>query len=244
MKVISLFSKRLVWGKCRLNYFWGKRVERGNCWRRRIKSSCYVIICCLFWNLVTIIIAFVPVRVYTLKLWEKITFYHFSKKGLFRFFLHVEAQLSLKNAWLPPVFFLDFNSPWYDLLVSHSHHLGKSTSHSWAPSLTDGPAGLLEFSFFAGSQTFPLVYWRVFFSRVFTRSRLFAFFLFSRVYKWFRLFIEGFYFRGLTEGPICLLGLIFLSDNRELAFWSLLSPWVNNRSRLFLFWAFIVYMQF
>ena len=87
----------------------------------RIKSSCYVIICCLFWNLVTIIIAFVSVHVYTLKFWDKITFYHFSKKCLFSVFLHIEAQLSLKNARLPPVFFLDFNSPWYDLLVSDSH---------------------------------------------------------------------------------------------------------------------------
>ena len=56
-------------------------------------------------------IAFVPVHVYTSKFWEKITFYHFSKKCLFSVFLHIEAQLSLKNAWLPPVFFLDFNSP-------------------------------------------------------------------------------------------------------------------------------------
>ena len=129
MKVISLFSKRLVWGKCRLNYFWGKRVERGNCWRRCIKSSCYVIICCLFWNLVTIIIAFVPVHVYTLKFGEKITFYHFFQKCPFSIFLHIETQLSLKNVWLPPVFFVDFNSPRYDLPVSYSHYLGKNTSH-------------------------------------------------------------------------------------------------------------------
>ena len=47
------------------------------------------------------IIAFVPVHVYTLKFGEKITFYHFSKKCLFGVFLHIEAQLSLKNAWLP-----------------------------------------------------------------------------------------------------------------------------------------------
>ena len=59
-----------------------------------------------------------PVHVYTLKFWEKITFYHFSKKRLFSVFLHIEAQLSQKNAWLPPAFFLDFNSPWYDLLLS------------------------------------------------------------------------------------------------------------------------------
>ena len=32
-------------------------------------------------------------------------------------FPNIEAQLSLKNVWLPPVFFLDFNSRWYDLLV-------------------------------------------------------------------------------------------------------------------------------
>ena len=90
-----------------------------------IKSSnCYVTICCLFWNLEHYLItfSFVPVHVYTLKFGEKINFYHFSKKCLFSVFLHniIDAQLSLKNAWLPPIFFLDFNSPWYDLLVSHT----------------------------------------------------------------------------------------------------------------------------
>ena len=54
--------------------------------------------------------------------------------------------------------------------------------------LTEGPTVFLEFSFFAGSQTFPLVYCRSFsFSRVFTGSRLFA----------------VFYFRGFTKGPAC-----------------------------------------
>ena len=48
----------------------------------------------------------------------------FQPARLFSIF-HIEAQLSLKNAWLPPVFFLDFNSPWYDLLVSQSHYLEK-----------------------------------------------------------------------------------------------------------------------
>ena len=43
-------------------------------------------------------------------------------------FLHIGAQLSLKNARLPPVFFLDFNSPWYDLLVSNSRYLGQKYS--------------------------------------------------------------------------------------------------------------------
>ena len=49
----------------------------------------------------------------------------FLKKCLFSVVLHIEAQLSLKNARLPPVFFLDFNSRWYDLSVSHNHYLGK-----------------------------------------------------------------------------------------------------------------------
>ena len=109
------------------------------CWyfkKRRIKSSCYVIICCWIWNLVTFIIAFVPVHMYTLKCGEKITFLSFSEKCLFSVFLNIEVQLSLKNAWLPPFYFLDFNSPWYDLLVSHSHYLGKNTSLLWAPSLS------------------------------------------------------------------------------------------------------------
>ena len=44
------------------------------------------------------------------EIWGNITFYHFSKKCLFSVFLHIEAQLSLKNAGLTPVFFLDFNS--------------------------------------------------------------------------------------------------------------------------------------
>ena len=44
------------------------------------------------------------------EIWGKITFYHYSKKCLFSVFLHIEVQLFLKNARLPPVFFLDFNS--------------------------------------------------------------------------------------------------------------------------------------
>ena len=30
--------------------------------------------------------------------------------------------------WLPPVFSVDSNSPWYNLLVSHCHYLEKNTS--------------------------------------------------------------------------------------------------------------------
>ena len=38
------------------------------------------------------------IHVNTLKFWEEISFYHFSKKRLFSVFLHTESQLSLKNA--------------------------------------------------------------------------------------------------------------------------------------------------
>ena len=52
---------------------------------------------------ITIIIAFVPVHMYTLKFGEKITFHHFSKKCLFSVFLHniIEVQLSLKMRGYP-----------------------------------------------------------------------------------------------------------------------------------------------
>ena len=45
------------------------------------------------------------------EIWGKNNFLSFSNKCPFSVFLHIEAQLSLKNAWLPPVFFLDFSSP-------------------------------------------------------------------------------------------------------------------------------------
>ena len=44
------------------------------------------------------------------EIWAKNNFLSFFEKCLFSVFLHIEAQLSLKNARLPPVFFLDFNS--------------------------------------------------------------------------------------------------------------------------------------
>jgi len=47
---------------------------------------------------------------YTLEFGEKITFYHFSKKFLFSVFLHIEAQLSLKNAL--------FNYPQFSFWIS------------------------------------------------------------------------------------------------------------------------------
>ena len=79
----------------------GNRSLSNDVFESHTSTGSGLFVCCLFWNLVTIIIAFVPVHVYTLKFWEKITFYHFSKKCLFSVFLHIEAQLSLKNAWLP-----------------------------------------------------------------------------------------------------------------------------------------------
>ena len=44
------------------------------------------------------------------------------------FFRTIVASLYLKNAWLPPIFFLDFNSPCKDLLSPHSHKPRKNTS--------------------------------------------------------------------------------------------------------------------
>ena len=38
----------------------------------------------------------------------------------------LEHQLSLKNAWLPPIFFLDSDSPCWDLVFPHSHNLRKN----------------------------------------------------------------------------------------------------------------------
>ena len=40
----------------------------------------------------------------------------------------IVAKLSLKNAWLPPIFFLDFNSRYQDLLFWHSDKPCKNTS--------------------------------------------------------------------------------------------------------------------
>ena len=51
---------------------------------------------------VTIIIAFLPVHEYTLK---------FGENNFLSFFLKMPIQRFSLYAWLPPVFFLDFNSP-------------------------------------------------------------------------------------------------------------------------------------
>ena len=62
---------------------------------------------------------------FTCTLWNfgkkrKLFIVFLKKKRLFSGFLHIKAQLSLKNAWLPPVFFLDFNSIAPDMIyLSH-----------------------------------------------------------------------------------------------------------------------------
>ena len=70
--------------------------------KRRIRRSCYVIICCLFWNLVTIVIAFVPVHVYTLKFWEnKERFIIFLKNAYSAFFSTLKRSYLWKMRGYP-----------------------------------------------------------------------------------------------------------------------------------------------
>ena len=40
-------------------------------------------------------------------------------------YTNIVHELSLKNAWLPPIFFLDFNSTWEDLPFLRNHKLGQ-----------------------------------------------------------------------------------------------------------------------
>ena len=39
--------------------------------------------------------------------------------------INIIHELSLKNAWLPPIFFLDFNNTCLDLHFLHNHKPGK-----------------------------------------------------------------------------------------------------------------------
>ena len=41
----------------------------------------------------------------------------------------IEAQLSLKNAWLPPIILLDSKSTYEDLLYLHSFNRAKISLH-------------------------------------------------------------------------------------------------------------------
>ena len=44
----------------------------------------------------------------------------FKIKAMYGVLSQIEAQLSLKNAWLPPIFFLDTNNTYQDLLSLHN----------------------------------------------------------------------------------------------------------------------------
>ena len=44
---------------------------------------------------------------------------------ILKLFTDIIHELSLKNAWLPPIFFLDFNRTCYDLHFLHNHTPGK-----------------------------------------------------------------------------------------------------------------------
>ena len=39
---------------------------------------------------------------------------------ILKLFTNIVDELSSKNAWLPPIFFLDFNNTCYDLRFPHS----------------------------------------------------------------------------------------------------------------------------
>ena len=64
------------------------------------------------------------------------------------FFGIIVASLSLKNTWLPSIFFLDFNSPYFDLISPHSHKPHKNTS------LLVGAVLKMRFSLFCGDIDF------------------------------------------------------------------------------------------
>ena len=146
MKVISLLSKRSIFGSRKMLFTLFLRQMRGEgyllitsqlCWyfkKRRIKSSCYVIICCLFWNLVTIIIAFVPVHVYTLKFGEKRLFIIFVKHAYSAFFAILRRSYLWKMRGYPQFSFWISIAPdmvflphiviiWQKILPNSGHRL-------------------------------------------------------------------------------------------------------------------------
>ena len=61
--------------------------------------------------------------------WEIIKF-QFEKERhtllcIFKLFTNIIHELSLKNAWLPPIFFLDFNNTCSHLHFLHNHTPGQ-----------------------------------------------------------------------------------------------------------------------
>ena len=121
MKVISLLSKRSIFvsGENVIN-----TIFKANAWRGVTADNFLVVLVfkkrtykeqLLCYHLLLILkpcynyhCICASSRVHS-EIWGKNN--HFFEKCPFSVFLHIEAQLSLKNAWLPPVFFLDFNSP-------------------------------------------------------------------------------------------------------------------------------------
>jgi len=110
-----------------INFWFGENVVytifKANAWRgvtadnfplvlvfykRRIKSSCNMFSCVAYFE--TLLQLSLHLCQFTGTHWnfgKKWLFIIFSKKCLFSAFLHIETQLSLTNAGLPPVFFLD-----------------------------------------------------------------------------------------------------------------------------------------
>ena len=49
----------------------------------------------------------------------------FKKERNTLLYTNIVHELSLKNAWLPSIFFLDFNNTWEDLPFLHNHKSGQ-----------------------------------------------------------------------------------------------------------------------
>ena len=70
--------------------------------------------------------AFLYVKANSKEICEEISFPSFFRKMLMSaFLLRFRANYLEKNAWLPPFFFVDFNSPCKDLLFPHGPNLAQ-----------------------------------------------------------------------------------------------------------------------
>ena len=49
----------------------------------------------------------------------------FEKERHTLLYTNIVHELSLKDAWLPPILFLDFNNTWEDLPFLHNHISGR-----------------------------------------------------------------------------------------------------------------------
>ena len=91
-----------------------------------MSNSSFLTNCSFFWSRLIFIVAFVPVKVSTLRAWKMYLFFFFSNLPIWRLWLFKEAavQYIWKLLVYQPLFFLDFNSAWYDLLF-YSPYLRK-----------------------------------------------------------------------------------------------------------------------